>query len=124
MRVLAAIVLCALPAWASAQTFIGFTGIPLISDEVSTPQVEVPNVISQATAAAADDVLELAGLDAGGVTARCSLETNGEVIGQSPGPGVLVDVGSLVDLLTSNGQECVLAGAPGVRLKGLRMRGL
>lgn len=86
--------------------------------------VAVPSVIGQANSAAADSILEGDGLDLGGVTARCSAETEDEVVGQSPGAGVLVELGSLVDILVSNGEECVLSGAPGVRLRGLRMRGL
>jgi hypothetical protein len=37
---------------------------------------------------------------------------------------VLVDLGALVDVLVSNGIECVNSGGTGVRLRGLRMRGL
>jgi hypothetical protein len=87
-------------------------------------QVAVPNVVGEADSAAADAILEGEGLDLGGVTARCSAEAEDEVVGQSPGPGVLVDLGALVDVLVSNGIECVNSGGTGVRLRGLRMRGL
>lgn len=106
-------------AWAAGSWADGIWGA------ADAPElVAVPSVIGQADAAAADAILEGDGLDLGGVTARCSAETEDEVVGQSPGAGVLVELGSLVDILVSNGEECVLSGAPGVRLRGLRMRGL
>jgi hypothetical protein len=85
---------------------------------------EVPNVIGEASAAAADAILEAEGADLGSVTARCSAEPEDEVVGQSPAPGTLVEEDSLVDLLVSNGVECASSGGNGVRLRGLRMRGL
>jgi hypothetical protein len=85
---------------------------------------EVPNVIGEASSAAADTILEGEGLDLGTVTERCSAEPDNEVVGQSPGPGTLVEDDSLVDLLVSNGVECSNSGRNGVRLKGVRMKGL
>lgn len=75
----------------------------------------VPNVIGEASASAAATVLQGEGLDAGGVTARCSAETEDEVVGQSPGPGAMVPEGSLVDLLVSNGEPCKSGGNNGLR---------
>ena len=102
-------------------TFIGFVGIPLFA---SVEQVIMPNLIGEANAAAADAILEGVGLDLGGSTARCSAEILDVVIGQSIGPGVSVDIGTLVDVLVSNGVACRQSGSPGVKLRGLRMRGL
>lgn len=86
--------------------------------------IAVPNVVGQASAAAADAILEGDGLDLGGATARCSPETLDAVVGQSPAAGTQVALGSLVDVLVSNGVECVNGGRNGVRIRGLRMPGL
>ena len=84
--------------------------------------VAVPNVITQ-TEANADTALEAEGLDTGATTDRCSTAMIGIVVGQTPAPGVMVALGTAVDLLISTGVECA-TGKAGVRLKGLRMRGL
>lgn len=108
---------------ASAEpSFVGFTGAAFIFGPES--QSSVPDVIGQANAAAADAILEGAGFDMGGVTARCSDAALDEVIGQSPAPGEQAEAGALVDLLVSNGVGCVVSGRSGVRLKGLRMKGI
>ena len=79
--------------------------------------VSVPNVIGEASSAAADAILEGDDLDLGGVTERCSDEADNEVVGQAPPAGTMVESGSLVDLLVSNGVECKLRGGAGVRPK-------
>jgi hypothetical protein len=112
------------PSWATGSWATGSWAAGSWATGEAPPGVAVPNVIGQANAAAADAILEGDGLDLGGVTARCSAETEDEVVGQSPAPGVLVEIGSLVDVLVSNGVECVNGGRPGVRLRGLRMPGL
>jgi beta-lactam-binding protein with PASTA domain len=108
---------------AHADSFIGWVGVPLMQ-QGGAADVAVPNVVGQASSAAADTILMAAGLDLGGVTARCSSDTVNHVVGQSPAPGVLVVAGSLVDVLISNGVACDLAGKAGVRLRGLRMPGI
>jgi PASTA domain-containing protein len=87
--------------------YLGWVGIPLRSGTSTVPPIAVPNVVGQATAAAADMILEGVGLDAGTVTAICSGAANNSVISQAPAAGVLVSLGSIVDLFTSNGVACV-----------------
>lgn len=98
----------------------GWVGVPLC---LSAETVPVPDVTDQATSAAADTELEAAGFDLGAVTERCSTEADNQVVGQNPAPGVPAVPGSLVDILVSNGLACS-SGKPGIRLKGLRLRGL
>lgn len=101
----------------ACDSIVGWVGVPLCQAAVSGP-VAVPNVVGQANAAAATAILQGEGLDAGAVIARCSAETEDEVVGQDPAPGVNVALASLVDLLVSNGIECP-SGRPGVNLRGL-----
>lgn len=103
---------------AQAAPVVGWVGIPLIADDGVSEGVEVPNVIGAVNAAAAESTLEGVGLDIGTVTPRCSAETADEVVGQNPAPGVLVELASLVDVLTSNGTECSLS-RPGVTMPGV-----
>jgi hypothetical protein len=86
--------------------------------------VEVPNVIGEASVAAAEAILELSGLDIGTDTASCSSLALNVIIGQDPTAGTDVEVGSLVNVIYSNGTPCANRGRPGVRLRGLRMPGL
>jgi hypothetical protein len=101
---------------------VGWVGIPLqgFGDE----SIPVPDVVGEASSAAADVILEAALLDLGAVTARCSAAALNEVLGQDPAPGVLVAAGELVDVLVSNGVACPNSARPGVRLRGLRMPGI
>ena len=74
--------------------------------EVEPMQVAVPNVIGQADFAAADAILEGDGLDGGTETESCSAETENEIIRQNPAAGVEVDLGTLVDVVSSSGTPC------------------
>lgn len=66
----------------------------------------VPDVVGQASAAAADAILEGDGFDAGTVFSRCSAATADEIIAQNPAAGAMANLGSTVDLYASNGQAC------------------
>jgi hypothetical protein len=81
---------------------------------VGSGDVEVPNVIGEASFAAADAILEGDDLD-GSESSRCSAETVGEVIAQSPSAGLLVASGTVVSVTTSSGMECS-GGRPRRRL--------
>lgn len=106
----------------AAPSFYGFAGGAFIRGPESSSAV--PNVVGQASAAAADAILEAAGFDMGGTTDRCSDEPDNEVVGQDPAPGALAAPGTLVALLLSNGVVCPNSGRVGVRLRGLRIPGL
>jgi len=84
--------------------------------------VATPNVIGQASSAAADVILEAIGLDLGNVTARCSAVTLNQVIDQAPPAGTIVALGTLVAISTSNNTPC--EGRPqlwlGVHVEGRR----
>ena len=121
MRIVIALAALALPHLVLADTVMFAAGaFFLIQAETG---VAVPNVIGQ-DQGGADTLLEAVGLDTGGLTNRCSTEMAGYVVGQSPAPGVEVELGSLIDLLLSDGNACSIVGRPGVRLRGLRMPGL
>jgi hypothetical protein len=106
-----------------AHLAMAYTGIAA-DEPPPPPQFAVPNVIGEASSAAADAILEADGFDLGGVTERCSGAPDDEVVGQSPPAGSLASLGALVSILVSNGVECELRGRAGVRLRGLRMPGL
>jgi len=121
---LIAALLC-VPMLAKADTYIFAGGaFTRIADGGAPADIPVPNVVGEANFAAADAILEGDGLDLGAVTERCSAAADDEVVGQDPAPGAIVNLGSLVNVLVSNGVECVSSGGVGVRLRGLRMRGL
>lgn len=98
-------------SWAAVAGAVGWVGIPLRNGPEGS--VEVPDVVGL-DAADADTALEAVGLDTGVVTMSCSLQPADEVLEQDPIAGALVDVGSLVDLETSDGVECTydLTGIP------------
>jgi hypothetical protein len=131
MRVGIALALLLLPFTAGAQCFFedafledSFTEDAFFEGCTGSVAVSVPNVIGEASSAAADTILEGVGLDLGGVNERCSAAADNEVIAQSPAPGALVALGALVDVIVSNGVVCTAIPGSGVRLRGLRMRGL
>jgi threonine dehydrogenase-like Zn-dependent dehydrogenase len=66
----------------------------------------VPNVIGEASSAAADTILEAAGLDLGTVTVHCSSATLNQVIDQTPPAGTIVTLGALIAVSTSNNTPC------------------
>ena len=68
--------------------------------------VATPDVIGEASSAAADLVLEAVGLDLGTVTARCSSAALNQVIDQAPPAGTIVALGTLVVISTSNNTPC------------------
>ena len=78
--------------------------------------VAVPNVVGL-DVAAADTALDADGLDTGAVTMRCSAEVADEVLSQNPAAAVVVDVGTTVDLVTSDGMVCPPGGGAGLRLR-------
>ena len=86
---------------ASAETIIGWVGIPLTQSTIA-----VPNVVGEANFAVADTILEAAGLDGGTETVVCSNETADEIIAQSPIAGTQVQPLSLVNLTSSSGSSC------------------
>ena len=86
---------------ASAETVIGWVGIPLTQNTVA-----VPDVVGEANFAAADTILEAAGLDGGTETVVCSNETANEIIAQSPTAGTEVQPLTLVNLTSSSGSSC------------------
>lgn len=112
MRRLAAIALGIMLAAPARADFIapGFFSTGFIEagffEEDAAGTVAVPNVVGEASAAAADAVLEGVGLDLGTDTARCSAAASGEVIGQSPPPGAEVALATLVNVDTSSGVAC------------------
>jgi len=120
---LAALGIAGPSAAADCGTIVGWVGVPLCQD-AAAPTAPMSNVIGAASSAAADTTLEGDGFDLGGVTARCSDEALDEVVGQSVGPGVETPLGTLVDVLTSNGVECPNTGRVGVRLRGMRLPGI
>lgn len=91
-----------LPTVAGAQTFIGFTGIPLFSTASLVPTTDV---VGQASFAAADALLEADGLD-GTEVEVCSAAPDNEVVSQDPLAGSMVSLGAIVTVRTSNGVEC------------------
>jgi hypothetical protein len=78
----------------------------------SAGSIAVPDVVGLSEAAA-DAALEAELLDSGTITQTCSSEPIGEVVGQSPAAGVLVNAGALIDLDVSDGTACWdLTGIP------------
>ena len=100
---------------ANAAAVTGWVGIPLIADDGAGGDVAVPNVIGQASAAAADAILEGDGLDLGTNTVKCSSAAASEVTSQAPSSGTLVSLGTLVNVDTSSGTPC--RGSPPLWLK-------
>lgn len=94
--------------------FVGWVGIPLIIEDENL--IAVPSVRGEANFAAADAILEMAGLDGGAEAERCSDAAENSIVGQSPEAGTLVSAGTLVNLLSSNGEECKASGG-GLRPK-------
>ena len=83
--------------------------------------VAVPDVLTN-TQGDATTAIEAVGLAVNSVTHACSTATVDTVIRTVPTIGTIVDVPSNVDLVLSTAAAC--KGGPGVRFKGLRMKGL
>lgn len=94
-------------SWASSET-----------PEPST--VAVPNVVGEASFAAADAILEAALLDGGTETEVCSAATNNSIVSQSPAAGTLVAEDTLVNLRSSNGVACPPSGGAEIILQRRR----
>lgn len=104
--VVATVVVAAALLSAQARADItGWVGIPLESGTGST-RVDVPNVVGEASYAAADLILEALGLDAGTEIEQCSDAVNNSVVLQDPSAGTRVDIGTIVNLWTSTGVAC------------------
>lgn len=97
---------------AHAQNFIdsgffksGFVQDDFFIGDAAGADVPVPDVVGQASFAAADAILEGDGLD-GLDTAVCSSAAAGEVVSQAPSAGVDVPAATVVVVFTSNGTPC------------------
>ncbi|MFZ1012304.1 MAG: choice-of-anchor D domain-containing protein [Terracidiphilus sp.] len=91
----------ALNASVAAQT-VPLSGVGIL---VAPPTTVVPNVVGQ-TASAAGSAITTASLTMGtGSSAFSSTVPLGSVISQNPAPGTQVAVGSVVELLVSNGPQ-------------------
>lgn len=118
LRALVAVaLLCIAHTGYACDSIVGWVGVPLCQAAAGT--VAVPNVIGEVSSAAADTTLEAVGLDLGVVASRCSAEALNEVVAQDPSPGVVVNLGELVDVLVSNGVECVNNGRKGLSSRGI-----
>jgi beta-lactam-binding protein with PASTA domain len=104
-----------LPGLAAADTFMFAGGAFTRLNDAA--QVAVPDVVGEASPAAADAILEAALLDLGEVGLTCSAAAEDEVLSQNPAVGATVDEGSLVDIVVSNGVVCT--GSGGGRRRGL-----
>lgn len=82
--------------------------------------VAVPNVVGEASFAAADTILEGDGLDGGTETEVCSAAANNEIVGQSIAAGTLVAGGTLINLRSSNGMACPDSGGAEIILRRRR----
>jgi hypothetical protein len=106
-RVLAlvALLFVSAPSYAAdCGSVIGWVGVPVCAD--LTPQVAVPSVVGEVDAAAADTILQGDGLDLGVETESCSAAADNEILRQNPAAGSQVDIGTLVDVVSSNGVPC------------------
>jgi beta-lactam-binding protein with PASTA domain len=107
MRLLAALVvlgsLMAAPAHA-CDTIVGWVGVPLCQAAPAS-DVAVPDVVGEASFAAADAILEGDGLD-GLELEACSAAMAGEIVAQNPSAGTLVALGTVVGVSASSGTEC------------------
>lgn len=110
-----------IPALTSADpTFYGFTGAAIVQGPDSAT-IAVPDVFGDDETTATTTITG-ASLAVGGTSTGCSTNTSGTVIRTVPTIGTLVAESSNVFLVLSTGTACT--GRPGVRLRGLRMRGL
>lgn len=107
----------------AAPSFYGFAGGAFIQGPQNSGSA-IPNVVGQATSGAAATVLTGAGFVLGVVTTKCSVATLNQVIEQDPTAGTLAVGGTAVNVATSTAVACVPRGGSGLRLRGLRMRGL
>jgi hypothetical protein len=95
---------------APCETIVGWVGIPLCQDAPAGDEVTVPDVVGEASFAAADLILEgllLDGLDLGAV---CSPAAASEIVSQAPPAGTIVPSGTLVALTASSGVACSGSG--------------
>lgn len=83
--------------WLAALILFGLQAAPVLA------QVNVPNVVGQPSAAAADLILEAATLDLGTATTVDSAAPAGEVLSQLPTAGSSVPAGTLVNITVSSG---------------------
>lgn len=106
MRRLVLVAVCGLLSLAArADHYVFAAGaFTFVTDADTT--VEVPDVVGEADFAAADAVLEGVGLDGGTETAVCSPAAASEIVGQNPQAGDFVELGTLVNLLSSSGTPC------------------
>lgn len=99
-----------LVSWAApasaCNTVVGWVGIPLCQTRVQVPDVKGIDLEE------ADMALEAVSLDTGTVTTRCSAEEENIVLRQTPKAGAFVELGSLIDLVASSGEECPPSGKP------------
>lgn len=109
MKALRVILAAAVLSWTVASGAVGWVGIPYRNGNT----IEVPDLVGQ-LAADADTAAELLGLDTSVVLSRCSAEPDTEVLEQDPAAGQFVALGTVIDLETSNGMECLwdLTGIP------------
>lgn len=121
LAALAALLLLSLAADASPG-FYGFAGGAFIQGPASGSAI--PNVVGQASSAAAGTVLTNAGFTLGTVTSKCSAAALNSVIEQDPTAGTSAAALTAVNVQTSTAVACVPHGGAGVLLKGMRMRGL
>jgi len=84
----------------------GFDETGFFEADGAPADIPVPNVVGEADSAAADAILEGDGLDLGTVTTHCSAAALDEIIGQDPLAGVLVSLGTLVNVTASDGMAC------------------
>jgi hypothetical protein len=104
----------------SDRAHLAMTYAGLEAEEPPPPvQVEVPYVVGEADSSAAETLLVAEGLLLGNVTEACSSRADNEVAAQNPEAGSLVDEGTEVDLIVSNGVACA-AGKSGQRI-GIRI---
>lgn len=72
----------------------------------------ITDVVGQASAAAADTLLEADGFDLGVETESCSAAADNSIIRQNPAAGVEAAAGTLVDVVSSNGVACTGRSLP------------
>lgn len=88
----------------AAPSFYGFAGGAFIRGPDSSG-VAVPNLYGLTTGAA-NTALTGVGLISGNTSTSCSIVTVNLIVSQNPGAGVLVMLGSAVDMVTSTGVAC------------------